>query len=201
MELTAAELEVVRNYAEELPPHAFYLAGAAKFKTGLSVKVILWFLRALYQRERAGSVAQEVLIEVEKKIYEGKLGEAKGILDQFMVLEPTVHLEDSVKCGLCGGGMEVGEYFMPENCGDLFHAGCFKEFAEKQLTSHIECPLCKNVIGVHEFSNLPVEVIGKKLCPNCTFQNEPQEGKRHVKCDMCMTIYCLDCGQLQCKCK
>lgn len=157
-----------RQLFQDLPPSAIYLAGYLEAKTELSQEVILKFIRKIYL---AYSVPTNMMPSIEKKLFEGRIGEVNELLKEKFSLRGSspsnlitqlkscniykqkIEKKSSEACFVCGKIKKNDEVFVFTECKHGFHKDCIANQLEYLLTKNVwqlRCFICANPISLND---------------------------------------------------
>ena len=156
------------NLLNDLPLKAAYYLGILEVKTEIPRLTLAKFLRRLYLNK---SITNELLLWIEEKLYQGKIGEAhecikkinhensiNDVIDRLKSSE-VYHQRFSINpentCFICGEFLNKYETYVLNECKHCFHKDCLvKEIEYLMLNevSFIKCPSCPRAISLNELN-------------------------------------------------
>jgi len=157
-----------RQLSQDLPPSGIYLAGYLEAKTELSQEVILKFLRKVYLTY---SVPANLMPSLEKKLYEGRIGEVSELLKKNFSLRDSnpynlitqlkscniykqkIGKTSSEACFICHEIKKTENVFVFTECKHEFHKDCILNQLEFMLTRNVwqlRCFICANLISLND---------------------------------------------------
>ena len=140
-------------------------------KTELSLALIINYLKKLYSDFNQYRLPDNIKINIEEFLYQGKIGEAKTALESYIEenknskqaieaelmqlmeemkknpafnekIEPKLEYQSSFSCVLCNGLILNSDLTILEDCPHMFHKNCISKNIEQQMLADSEMITC-----------------------------------------------------------